>query len=535
MKRSQSIAYILLAVLTGFFVVNGISGVDFGGHWDEAKLARSVSKSMQSGILLPGWYNYPSLCYDLAMLSFVPEILGVAARGPDLERNRNQDRIFGLENYEINHPIEKPIDRYQVYLEDAATRLPFILRTRVLFVFLTSLTLLWVFLLARKLSGNAWIGLHAAAILGLSWEVVYHSRWVAPDTMLMMAGTLTILCLFTALKSPNANRWLMFGAMAAGLSCGAKYPGGVLLIPVLMAAWHLNRDRGFWSALWKPFIVFAITIIVITPGLVLQPLGVVKDVLFEIKHYGTGHHQYTVDPGLTHFFKIGKYLSTVSFSYYPVIALTLFGLALAGIWALRKHTRFEVLLFLMVPVIYLLYFSSQKVMIVRNFLILLPFLAVLAAMGFGFLWKQMKGKTGRVALATGVILLLSVNGWWIIKTTGTIHRPWTETEFAAGLTDYLNNETATQSKWYFSPRVSQMAAERESEETPADADYAIVITTEIEHARRTLRADLVRWIGPYEVNLRYYPSWQGEPHLLILPANQMPELESQKSEVKNQN
>ncbi len=60
---------IIFLALWLFAFSTGWLGVDFGTHWDERKLMKSVRDTMQTGIILPGWYNYPSMIYDLAILT----------------------------------------------------------------------------------------------------------------------------------------------------------------------------------------------------------------------------------------------------------------------------------------------------------------------------------------------------------------------------------------------------------------------------------------------------------------------------------
>jgi len=74
----------LLAVSLVYVAILGVMSRDFGTHWDEASITGSVEKSFETGLMLPRWYNYPSLTYDLALLGALPHAAADAATRFDL-------------------------------------------------------------------------------------------------------------------------------------------------------------------------------------------------------------------------------------------------------------------------------------------------------------------------------------------------------------------------------------------------------------------------------------------------------------------
>ena len=72
---------------------------------------------------------------------------------------------------------------------------------------------------------------------------------------------------------------------------------------------------------------------------------------------------------------------TVCFSPYLPIALVIFVLAIIGIVSLIRQNWREGAVLLAFPLFYLLYFAMQRVMVVRNLLAVIPFLAIAAARG----------------------------------------------------------------------------------------------------------------------------------------------------------
>src|SRR4051812_39410801 len=76
-RRFPVILPILILLITGF------RGLDFGVHWDERFYQIGPAKRMVStGILLPGYYGYPSFDYWVELAALLPEI-------PDALSTRN--------------------------------------------------------------------------------------------------------------------------------------------------------------------------------------------------------------------------------------------------------------------------------------------------------------------------------------------------------------------------------------------------------------------------------------------------------------
>ena len=152
----------------------GVWGTDFGQHFDETEHLQNVKHSLETETLLPaggynpskiphlelGYYGYPSVVYWITLASAAPEILN---------------------NYaDVTPPW---IGRY-------ATTQPFRLRVRAVFSIVSSLAIFWVYLAILRLTGDQWQALFAASLIAGSWEISYHSRWIASDTVVMMFGAL---------------------------------------------------------------------------------------------------------------------------------------------------------------------------------------------------------------------------------------------------------------------------------------------------------------------------------------------------------
>ena len=212
-------ASVLLSMV--LLIGTGIRGLDFGLHWDERPWQVGPVKQMvQSGTLLPGYYTYPSFDYWLNLLVLAPD--ATSSRG---DANLRKHLLRSLDS--------------PAYL----------LRLRAVYLLITSLSLVWVYLLVLQLPGSWLEALFAASLVACSWEVAYHLRWVATDGMLMQFAALTVLLAVHALKN-RRDSWLMAAAAVAGLGCGTKYPGGLLVLPVVWrdvssgSGLHATRESG---------------------------------------------------------------------------------------------------------------------------------------------------------------------------------------------------------------------------------------------------------------------------------------------------
>jgi len=331
---------------------------------------------------------------------------------------------------------------------------------------------------------------------------------------------------------PPADRWLLLAAITAGLGAGTKYPGALLLIPALAGGWFAWRGRLRLRAVLGRLVALAAaafaTFLVTTPAVVLAPSAVLDGMLFEIHHYAYGHYGHTVHPGIEHLHRMADYLGTALFSWYGPIAVLLASLCLVGVWALRREPRAAVLL-LSFPATYLLYFTTQRAMVVRNLLVVAPFLAILSAHGAAWLWSRLGAAAGRagarVAFAALLVIALLVNAWWLWHAASTIQARKTD-RYAREALAYVRERSST--TFYVTPRVRTHFAMLGTGSLPN-------VTPEPIHAERVVfyahegvrhyqdwRANRLRlterWFGPYEVNFNVYPNWWGDDRIVVMSA-----------------
>src|SRR5262249_15728738 len=237
----------------------------------------------------------------------------------------------------------------------------YLLRVRALFLVITSLSVVWVYLIVLHWR-QSWVeALLGSAFLALSWEVAYHLRWIATDGMLTQFAALTLLFTLRSWVKRHRHLWLQLAAVAAGLACGTKYPGGLILVPVLAAAYMTWNGKSYLALirlLAQLVIIFTGVYLVTTPGTLLQPLRFLGDIesTRALSSSGAGGAQ-TIAPGLEHGWLMFIYFSSILFSHYVPIAVLCFALCIIGSYALVRESRKTAALFLCFPTLYILYFS----------------------------------------------------------------------------------------------------------------------------------------------------------------------------------
>ncbi|MBN1899857.1 hypothetical protein JW926_00860 [Candidatus Sumerlaeota bacterium] len=495
--RYNSILLVLYVITLALILTTGMIGIDFGDHWDESRMLHSVSETFKTGILLPQWYSYPSLSYYLVLQGTLPQIVS---------------------DFLHNRPLS--LDFQQLHFT-----------SRRNFLIFTYLSLIWTFLLIyawRKSILEAALG---SLILGGSWELAYHARWIAPDGILLQSVILAMFLSRLSIQSPKYNRALLIAsAVAGGLSFGSKYPGGAVLVPVLCGCYIINgkneESRGN-RRLYNYILtgaVFLVVFIMTTPGILIEPRHVIRDIVDEMRHYQAGHFGHSAYSMAQHGYLILQYMIFVSLSRNTMISLILFIFACMGCYfMIRRDNRLSVLWFLSFPAFYFLYFTTSKMMVVRNLLCLFPFLAILAARGITFSVEKLPGNLLKKTLAALVVFILMFNmGWLVFSALGIKNR--NAIDYADDTRSYLKshpNKMFLLSRGIYDlftdENINPAGFSNVTDDIPK-ANAIIFFSSEISPpswiANRKNAYRIVS--GTYEVNWDYYPLWVGDKKVLAV-------------------
>lgn len=570
----------LLVLVWGFSYFCAWRGLDFGHHWDEFTYLRFTIEMLDTGIFLPRWYGYPSVLFYLSLVPLLPEFLAlIGSTSPDqtLEMLRQVVGVTREEHY------------------------AYFLKERLVAMSLASLVVFWVYGFVWFWKKKAWEALLAATFMALSWEFIYHARWFAPDPVMVQFAALTLMLLALAHRSQRPEPWFRLAVVAAGLACGTKYTGGILLVTVVGAyclqvwfphwktfgsvAWHrpwthswheawqqtrpsagLKREsrRLFWKHqlhsiyfLGQLLFCFGITVICTTPGILIDPITFVRELAIQISVYeNVSKNPYMVLSRWDHLSRIFLYLSSAAFSRYAVIAAFIFGMALIGIYSIRKETKFLGLLVLTI-LLYLAAISGYKILYVRNIMLTFPFFAILASLGFGYAireswrWGRSNGRPYPLlapVLSGLLVLSIVMNGYWQWHSSSTIvyrqENPSNSflNEQALELATHMAEHP--ENTFFLSKRVKdllddnvdqrssnfvihpQKVKEYSHPEGPNSEQmshaYGVFLNNELGNLVWEMQANqFMKYrmlpTGPYEVNIDYYPSWAGTPRVVIAP------------------
>ncbi len=455
--------------------------------------------------LLPDSYLYPGVNYWLTAASLLPELTNLAAHH-DLDPSNTRQRLLAT-------------------LHDPEFRL----RLRRLYSLIASLTPLWVYLMIFIWRHSWPAALFGSLLVALSWEVVYQSKWIAPDPIVMQFGALTQFLVF--LSWTGRKKGLLYAAaVAAALACGTKYPGGMLLLPVLCAAW-LDGVKPFRvvKTTFAIVCVFTITYLFTTPGTVLQPFKFQYWIEFAKGVYSGGWYGYTVHPGLRHCWKIITYFSTQLFSTNAIVSILLFLLVPVGLFAVVRGCWREAVILLIFPALYLVYFSEQQAMIVRNYLVLVPFIVVLGARGWEWLQARIPNRRARVALSGLIVVLFSFNAVQGIQASNSVAHRRDKDAFLRQFTDYVSAHPRL--RILISPALEVKLRERRfwpsNLISQKDTGFGRPFDEYASYYSETVSPRSWEWVtnrpgtfahvfGPREVNLSYYTGWLGDDRIITL-------------------
>jgi len=337
-------------------------------HPDEP-IVRTVSGNVNiaAGKLTPGFYNYGTLYLTLNSVgqkladAYAPvEVKTPADLGPSWRRYYMVGRVFSA---------------------------------------LAGAGLAWVVYALLRRRTNLLGAFSGAAAITFAPGLVMHSRFQTVD---MVATFLATLGVFYALQlvpdrgssEANADWWktVAKSAIWLGLSAGTKYTGAVLLLALWGAIWFSEvpvgkRIQGALASLG----ILLVTLVISTPGIVLDQAQFLKDFTYELGHTSSGHGFVFIGtpPGFIQ--------QTVNLSQalgFSLVILGFIGLA-AGAW--RRHKWLTVTL--MSYLIFFVFIARAEVKFVRYCFPLIPLLA----MGFGWLMGQCHQNPNRKwSLVTGL-------------------------------------------------------------------------------------------------------------------------------------
>jgi Dolichyl-phosphate-mannose-protein mannosyltransferase len=500
----------LLPVLAGFLWI-AFYGLNFGTHWDEptAKFA-SIQQTLKTGVFVQGGetygasYNYGGVNYLLTWAGFAPEVARFLVED-SFTREAMSARI--LPDLYAHH-----------------TRM----RVRRIYLLVSALSIIWLYCLNLVLGRTRMEAFLGAAILAASWEFAYHSRWIAPDVVMAEFALLTFLCIAIA-GIRKADRWFDVAAVIGGLAAGTKYPGA-LVVPFLVAAaahlyWRQGQTTKFILKRSVRLILVAAAAFVITsPGVVIDPFRFFGELKLQRQIYAWGWFGHTVEAGIPHLLAILKYFFLELFSTNWPVSTLFAAFCVIGLISLGRERRALNVLVILFITAYLGYFSQQKAMIVRNLMVVVPFLCLCSARGIMAVSERFGPWPKRAFAAVLAILLVVSYGLQIDAAVQIKFRHHPE-YFAGQFIDYVR--ASPSERVFISTKLSVYLQKYGGQipdnlTTNPDQPHSKVAFLQTEGADVLWEKWPANWWGMYEanfgakeVNLDAYPTFVGNERILL--------------------
>jgi hypothetical protein len=500
---------------------------DYGYYFDDKLHVEAVRVTFETGVPLPRYYHYPSFSYLVSLLAAVPTWAGTGFDGR---------ATAALLADALQRNLQEPTPRL---VHDA----------RALFAAVAHLGLFWTAAIAWRLSRSRLAACTAVLALGLSFEFHYHARIWSTDATMAQFALLSVLFALRYLESGRRRDFLL-AAVVAGIAAGTKFPGAMALAAGGTAALALElrarppaeRLRALLAVTRScllGLLVLVVTFLLTTPGALVDGPMFRDHVAMELRHYraeGSGgiHEPYGVDSGFDHFSRQVVYLAVQAFSYAPAGALCLFAFALFGVLHTARRSVVEALVVFSVPALYVAYFSYQRLMAVRNFEVLLGFLAVAAGVGVHALWTSGIPRALRATLLGAAALALAWNVQFLVHADRSILAR-RELDWGAELRAFV---AASRKPLFLAPRARELAAldqhpglDAKLAFEPREASYVVLmmpfdLTGLVRGPGFRPGNVLANWprvyqpleAGPWEVNFSYYPTWAGDPRPVVVTA-----------------
>ena len=355
----RKLLYLVILALAIFIQLPSISSeLPYFSNEDEAHHFNRTVNMLKTGDLNPHYFLKPSLHFYLRLpvtaLSFFKSVSNGQLRS--IQEVQTEDR-FGLAGYSFSasHPA-------------------LVKANRLFSLALLIGGLIAIIAICSQLGLGLFATVVATLLTAISPALYGRASVIGVDSLVFF---LTLLSTFFAIKTikDKSISSLIATALVAGLATSSKYNAcPVMLLPVValfLSGISINA-RNLASAALVPLAAFLIG----SPFILLEIPLFLDHFAYEIWHYGVaGHEGHLQVPGLPHFIFILQWIRSEG------LGTTAFIAALLGLILSQRVIGTRTLITLATfPGIYLALMSMQKTAFERNYLILIPFFAILCGL-----------------------------------------------------------------------------------------------------------------------------------------------------------
>jgi hypothetical protein len=189
-----------------------------------------------------------------------------------------------------------------------------------------------------------------------------------------------------------------------------------------------------------------------------------------------------------------------------------------------RESRWQAAVFLSFPVIYIAYMTTQRVLIVRNVLVVAPYLAVAAARGVRIAPRLAPARF-RAAAVVGVVVLsavgLGTNAVWLYRAAESVVRS-TPNSAVADFRRYFASRPAGTVFASTGVRSALQAQNFDVSRLAVRAAQARELAFYPYEPSEPRSSNLWRlsstWFGPYELNWNRYTDWGGFQRIVLTNA-----------------
>lgn len=367
-----------IAIYLRVFYIN--YGLPFIIHPDEPVNIKVIQNIVLQDGLNPHFFTYPSLTFYLQLPGqYLVHLLDGGLRVLSM-----QSMGTGITNQPLSFIIAR-------------------LTTMVIGLLLIVVTMLWAAEIVRK----PWVVILAGSLIVLNPILIRHSTLITPDMAATFFTTLALLG-STLIVSRGGIRSYIFAGLMAGLAGSSKYTVGSVVIAIAVAhfirqGFSLQRAGHLLTAA-----AFSIAgLIVASPYLILDYQSALTGLLYQIRHYTSGHAGSEGD----------SFLFNARWVYRLV---GIAGLGGIGLLATDNLKRFAPTMAFVGS--YFILLSIQVVRFERNMMPIIPALLVITAVGcHGFFELITRRFDISHRLAAAIIIAVCALGYQVPLNT-TVNR-----------------------------------------------------------------------------------------------------------------
>jgi hypothetical protein len=510
----RRLAHVAVCACIAYFVVVGCLGIDYGEHWDEWYHFQGLKSCVDSLTWFPQHQIYNSF-YFLIGLPFV-----LVRAAPFLPRIL--DEVVSHSDHSIDISLAPAVKEAQQAIDAYLDSPEYKLEVRCAFVCVTSLAILWIYLTARRLHPrHNWAAVAAAAVVALSWEVGYHARWIAVDDVIIQFVALDLYACCRAWRAADRvamRRWAALAAAAAAGAWAGKTTAIFVLLPVLGLVLRpgLRGDDRRWTAATVVGVYFA-TAFVLSPSAFLDPLRYVATMAVERHNYNYTDdlYAYFVPTWAGRIARIGAWLFLVVPSPLLALSAAIGSITGVGIWIWVRRDRVAAT-WAACLALFIVFVATNRNLIVRNCLFVVPFLAVSLGVGLARLDRLLPVWVRRTAWGI-VIVAIAWNGWWGVHAALSIRRQTAATVLEA----FRRDRASAHAHFRLSPALAAALGESWtagagcrpiSEATGAPPDTVYLFYREHQWNRFTNNrlGALAAFYGPLDANYDWYITFAGK-------------------------